>query len=168
MNAEVAAAEEDEVIIFEPDFSLKQKIGNDVSITELLRPDVLLQAQFIVDQQRPAFIASMKEDVRRIRELLVELENTAWDAAVLEQFMQLVLQVKGRAGTFGLPLASEVARRLYVFCEDEYRAKADHMLVVRKHVEGIAVVVNQNIEGSGGAIGQELLESLTQLAKKLK
>ena len=159
---------DDDVVVYEPDFSLQKRIGKDVNINELLRPDLLQRAQYVVDHSRPAFVESMKEDVKTILSLLAKLEETSWDAKVLEVFMHLVLQVKGRAGIFGLPLASEIARKLYVFCEEDYRAKSDHMLVVRKHVEGLAVVMHQNIEGDGGKIGKELLKSLDKLADKLK
>jgi len=161
-------ASDDDVMVYEPDFSLKKKIGKDININELLRPELLQRAQYVVDHSRPDFIASMKDDVKTIQSLLVSLEETSWDAKVLELFMHLVMQVKGRAGIFDLPLASEIARKLYVFCEDDYRARADHMLVIRKHVEGLAVIINQNIQGDGGKIGQDLLKSLEILAEKLK
>ncbi len=170
MNATTlqAPVESDEPIIFQPDYRLRDKIGRDMKITDLLKPEVLKQAQDVIQQSRQDFIAWIREDVAFMLELLHQLEETSWDAKLLEQFMRLVMQVKARAGTFGYPLASEIARKLYVFCEEGYRAKSDHMLVVRKHAEGLSVVINKNIEGDGGVIGKELLKSLDKLAEKLK
>ncbi len=161
-------ASPEEPIIFQPDFRLREKIGRDVTITDLLKPEMLNQAQAVIQQSRQDFIAWIKEDVLFMQELLEQLQETTWDAKLLDQFMRLVLQVKARAGTFGYPLASEIARRLYVFCEEGYRAKADHMLVVRKHTEGLRVVIHNNIEGDGGQVGRELLATLSKLAEKLK
>lgn len=160
--------ESDEPIVFQPDFRLKEKIGRDVSVTDLLKPETINQAQAVIQQSRQDFVAWIKEDIIFMQELLEQLQDTSWDAKLLDQFMRLVLQVKARAGTFGYPLASEIARKLYVFCEEGYRAKADHMLVVRKHTEGLRVVIHNNIEGDGGEIGRELLKSLNLLAEKLR
>ena len=160
--------DDEEPVIFQPDFTLKEKIGKDSSITELLRPEMLQMAQQVIQDSKKDFIGYMKEDILDIQKCLEKLQQTSWDANVLDHFMRLVLQIKARAGTFGYPLASEIARKLFVFCEDEYRAKSDHTLVMRKHVEGLSTVILKNIEGNGGPLGRELLASLDKLAQKLK
>ncbi len=158
---------DEDPIILDPDFSLKEKIGVDANIRELLSDDMLDQAEQAIHRKKPEFFEFLRQDVQSLMGKMKVLEETSWDAVLLEDFSRLVLQIKSRAGTFGYPLGSEVARKLYVFCDEGYRAKTDHLVVLRKHVEGLMVIFGQGIEGDGGEIGVELLHSLDKLAAKL-
>lgn len=154
-------------IILEPDFAIKEKIGADVNIRELLSDEILEEAQQVIHRKKGEFIEYIRADVQILMSKMKILEESSWDATLLEEFSRIVLQIKSRAGTFGYPLGSEIARKLYVFCDEGYRAKTDHLIVLRKHVEGLMVIFSQGIEGDGGEIGAELLRSLDKLAAKL-
>lgn len=160
--------EEEEPIVLEPEYAIKEKLGKDVNIRELLSEEMLEQAQGVIHKKKGEFVEMIRQDLEKLHQLLESLEGSSWDAEVLKEFTHTVLQIKSRAGTFGYPLASEVARKLYVFCDESYRAKSDHVVVVRKHVEGLQAVFSMGIEGSGSNLGHELLNSLDKLAQKLR
>ena len=158
----------DEAVIFEPDFRLKEKIGLECSITELVQPQFIKNAQKVIQDSKRDFIVYLKNDVLELQKCLKILKQTPSDAEVFDHFMQLTLQIKSRGGTFGYSLASEVSRKLFVFCEEDYRANPEHILVINKYADGLSAVVMQGIEGDGGPIGRELLSSLDKLTLKFK
>jgi hypothetical protein len=80
----------------------------------------------------------------------------------------IVQTVKGQGSSFGYPLVSAIGAQLARFIEDQNEELTDaQMEVVKVHVEAIRLVMQQKMEGEGGAIGKKIVGGLGLVIKKV-
>lgn len=159
---------EETVRILPPDYSIKQKIGMHVNLSEIFTPERIAAAQKAIDDTQAEFVDWAHKD-------LVELEHTyraiaadpaAAPASRMDKVRKIAFSLKCQSGTFGYPLGSEVARSLYKYTSEHDGYNADNLIVLRKHIDALQVILQQNIQGEGGAMGNELRTSLEKLVSK--
>jgi hypothetical protein len=163
-----ANQDDEDVRILPPDYSIKEKIGMDVNLSEIFTPDRIAQAQKAIDDTQAEFVEWAYKD-------LVELEHTYRSiaekpedapASRVEKVRKIAFSLKCQAGTFGYPLGSEVAKSLYKYTTTHGSYTSGNVVVLRKHIDALQVILQQNIQGEGGKMGAELMTGLEKLVAK--
>lgn len=150
-----------------PDFSLKYKLGRDMSLNKLITPQLLDTAQAAIDAISNESMQWVKENLTTLKMLSSRLgqPNSAPDLAL--QIGEVALTINSRAGTFGYSRAAEIAYMLYLFCRKQYRAELPaHNTIIKKHIEVLQVVFGNNMKGDAGAVGEQIVAELKGLIKK--
>lgn len=86
----------------------------------------------------------------------------------IQKLYAIVQTVKGQGSSFGYPLISAIGAQLARFIEDQGDELTDaQMEVVKVHVEAIRLVMQQKMEGEGGAVGKQIVSGLGLVIKKV-
>ncbi len=152
--------------IVRPENKLKKKIGDDVSIKELLRPEIVEEAQKVIHDRKDEFLSWARSDMAMMEEIYLQLLEHGADHDPVIYIMQKAETLRDRSGMFGFQLASQIAKSLAKYCHDIKESDKNMTLVIRKHMDGLQTVFRENIEGMGGLIGVELMDSLKKLIGK--
>lgn len=161
-------ADDDSVRILPPSYALKEKIGMNVNLGEIFTPERIAAAQKAIDDTQAEFVNWAEKD-------LVELEHAYRGIALdpanappqrIDKVRKIAFSLKCQAGTFGYPLGSEVAKSLYRYTVEHGQYNGENIVVLRKHIDALHVILQQNIQGEGGAMGKELMANLDKLVEK--
>jgi hypothetical protein len=165
-QAKQAADTTEDVTILAPDYALKKAIGEKVDLKKLFSEDKIALAQKKIDEEQEKFLEWVLEDVQALEHSYRELsKDIAHAQPHLAQLRRAAFAIKGQAGIFSYDLASQVARSLYMFC-DTFKYREEQRIVLRKHIDALAIIFRDRIAGSGGEIGQELLREIERLSAK--
>lgn len=153
---------------FEPDFSLKNKIGKDLPIGEVLTTENIKEAQQVINASQEDFVKWVENDLKMLesyfKQAYADAEN-ALEAVV--NIQKYAFSIKSQSGTFGYDLGSAIAKSLYDFCENNYVVGDNkHILVIRKHIDALNTIFHQKITGDGGATGQAVYQALGKMITK--
>ena len=75
-------------------------------------------------------------------------------------------ELKGQGGIFGYPLMTTFGDSLYAFTAADGGLSDSHMEIIKAHIDAMRVVINERVEGDGGAVGEELTRALDQAIEK--
>lgn len=75
--------------------------------------------------------------------------------------------VKGQAGSFGYSLMTEIGGSLCDTIRDGGGADEEMLKVIEGHLKAMKFIVDRDITGDGGDVGQKLLHKLRQLARQV-
>lgn len=115
------------------------------------------------------YLEAVGEDLQRLQNAYdVALKDKTSRAARVQDLYAIVQTVKGQGSSFGYPLISSVGAQLARFIEDCGDDMSDaQMEGVKVHVETMRLIMQQKMEGDGGAIGQKLVAGLALVIKKI-
>jgi hypothetical protein len=156
------------VRVIKPDTSLKDRIGSDVNLRDILKPEVIEEAQQVIDEKKDEYLDLIRQDIAQMEAIFEKMPDVQVDMQLLATLLQHAQNVRDRAGTFHYQLASDIARSLINYSGRIRQDDAHYRLVLRKHLDGIQTVFRENITGSGGLVGVDLLESLQLLIEKYR
>ncbi|HEU5046830.1 MAG TPA: response regulator [Rickettsiales bacterium] len=152
--------------IWMPNFSMKHKIGQDVTLASIITPAVLNQAQATMDEATAQSAQWIKSDVDILYGLYETLRAMNGSQAVVDEISNASLMVSSRAGTFGYLGASEAAYMLYLFCRNALKyTHASHHAVIEKHLKVIRHIIDNNVRGNNPEI-VEVVGALRVLAQR--
>jgi len=150
-----------------PDYSLKRKLGENVSLPSLITPAVLNLAQAAIDAITSDSLRWIKDNLVEIRALNQVMGGGDHSLSIGQAIGEVALTIRGRAGTFGYAQASEVAYMLYLFCRNRLQAaKAIHRTIVTKHIDVLQVMLGNDMRGVTEAGGQQIVAELHNLVNK--
>ena len=172
----VSAREESEAegaaeraLVVAPDYALKKRLGDEVNINDILRPEVLIESQKIISKTQGMFLDWIAKDFAEL-----ELAYLAWvkgkgaSYLSLEKIQKVAYGIKCNAGIFGYELASDAARSLFNFCTSKPKDSPATLMIVEKHLDALRGIFQLGIEGNGGKMGTELMDSLRKLLEKYR
>jgi len=90
------------------------------------------------------------------------------NATELRSLYGHAFDMKGPGGTFGYALISRIGDLLCAFLSRTAVAGRRELALIGLHVDALATVIRDGIEGDGGEIGRVLVVSLEQAAAKLR
>lgn len=162
--------QDDSVKILPPDFSLKKKIGANVNISEIFTPERIEAAQKTINDTQSEFISWAAKDLTDLEHAYhaVARDPATAPAAKIDAIRRIAFSLKAQSGTFGFNLGSEVAKSLYDYMMKHTTYSAENITVIRKHLDALQVIFQQNIQGDGAAIGAELMQNLHKLVTKFE
>jgi len=150
-----------------PNRDLQKKIGEDMRADEIFTEQLVATAQNDLQQQEGAFLDWAKEDVAQLEKAYAELRRHPESDEAFEHLKQAAYAIKSQAGIFGYHLGTEIAGNLVDYLAKTPVLKPESMMVLRKHIDTIAVILNQKIKDPTSGIGRDLLVSLQRLISKL-
>jgi hypothetical protein len=130
--------------------------------------------QHLIDQA-DASVAELKDEViEQMGRLISVLRDVLTDASgwervpesMLECIYEIVFELKGLAGTFDLPMISEIGEMLRSYLRSTNAIGPHELDVIRHHVAAISVVHRNLVEGDGGATGRRLVEALRETMRQ--
>lgn len=84
----------------------------------------------------------------------------------LEAINHIAHDMKGQGGTFGYPLITTIADSLYGFSYSRDEVTDNQVELVKAHLDAMRAVIRGRVSGSGGEIGEKLIEGLNQAIAK--
>ena len=87
------------------------------------------------------------------------------DSEFVDEIQSKAFSVKSRAATGGLPLASDVAKSLFEFCEKVDETKH---AVIKVHVAALEEIFSGKFDSKDKVKAEKLLDGLRKLAQKSK
>jgi chemotaxis protein histidine kinase CheA len=84
----------------------------------------------------------------------------------LEAINHIAHDMKGQGGTFGYPLITTIADSLYGFSYSRDEITDNQVELIKAHLDAMRAVIRGRVSGSGGEIGEKLIEGLNQAITK--
>lgn len=87
------------------------------------------------------------------------------DSKVIQDIFAIAHNIKGMGASFGFPLMTEtgVSFCRYIRSLDGRPVEVD---VIDAHIRSLEVIISNRIQGDGGDIGKELIDSLTNMVDR--
>ena len=87
------------------------------------------------------------------------------DSKIIQDIFAVAHNIKGMGASFGFPLMTEtgVSFCRYIRSLDGRPIEAD---VIYAHIRSLEVILSNRIQGDGGDIGKELIDSLTTMVDR--
>lgn len=146
---------------------LAELIGTELKAAELFTEQLVAEAQEQLQNQEAVFIEWANDDIHELERAYTLLSGDWTDMQARERMMNAAYVIKSQAGIFGYDLGTQVAGSLVDYLENHPRLNRDHLTVLRKHIDTMAVIFHQKIKQAERSVGTELLESLQKLVAKL-
>lgn len=160
--------DDEEVMEFAPDFSLKEKIGKDISAKEIFSAEVVKGSQEVINRGKKDFLKWVDNDLKNLETSYEELaKNPSNGRESALNIQRAAFSIKAQSGTFGFDLGSAIAKSLYDFLENDYvEGDRNHVTVIRKHIDTLNTIFHKNVAGDGGKVGNEVYSALGKLIRK--
>jgi CheY-like chemotaxis protein len=147
-----------------PNGDLREQIGE---AREVFTERVIQEAQAILMQAEPEFVAWAKDDIITLESAYAQLKAQPSNPSAHKALLDAAYSIKSQAGIFGYDLGTGIASMLVRYLNEHDDIREEKLTVVRKHIDAIVVIFTQKIKESGRDIGQELINSLRVLTKKI-
>ena len=117
--------------------------------------------ELTVDRLKEVYLEAADRDVTVLESELARIleDVTRWPDACTAM-RKVTHDIKGQGASFGYPLMSDVGASLSRLLKSIERIDAPSLTLVAEHVKVLRRVLAEDIEGSGGAFGEELAESI--------
>lgn len=151
-----------------PDYQLKQKLGEAESLDKIITPQVLAEAQQVIESLRDESLHWIRDEVQELNQLYRQMVQSG-DENVKERMGDVLLSLKSHAGTFGYQNTSQLAQQLYQFVRfDLMTGSSKHNHVLLKHIQSITVMLRHHAEGKAMDKENWLMQALTQLVVRFR
>lgn len=147
------------------DNRLQKRIG--ASASEIMDASAVTTAQQELLEAEKDFLAWANDDIFTLERWFLELAANPEDTRVATTLLETAYTVQSQAGIFGYVLGSEVASMLVEYLRNRNVFSPDHLTVVNKHIEAIAVIFKQGMKDSTHIVAVEMRRSLILLTQKL-
>jgi hypothetical protein len=150
--------------------------GQKTSLAARVRELPDIDAEAIVARAEAA-IAALKSDYRAALGAIFSeltalyraaLSRPGANATELRSLHAHAFDMKGSGGTFGFTMISRIGALLCTFLSRTAIAERRELTLIGLHIDALATVIRDGIEGDGGEIGGLLLDSLEQAAAKVQ
>ena len=144
--------------------ALRQRLG---SAVEILTEEAVQEAQIELMKAEAEFVEWARDDIGKLESAYALLRQRPGDKLGHQQLLDAAYSIKAQAGIFGYDLGTGVGSMLVHYLTTNTDLRDERLTVVGKHIDAIVVIFTQQIKDSGQAIGQELVNSLRALTRKL-
>ena len=155
------------VAFLPPNIEIKQQIGEDVSAQDILTETVVEQGQDAIRAAADEYVEWARDDIAKLEEAYNELVTRPTDPTAHHLLISSAYSIKTQAGIFGYDLGSEVGKLLVDYLTNNVLIDENRLMVIRKHIDAIAVIFNQKIKETGREIAADLVRSLRRLISKM-
>lgn len=128
------------------------------------REELLHRAEEAVAALADEYLAWARAECERVRALhAAGVEKPSERAALQTKIFEAAHNLKGQGRCFGFDLVTDVAAMLCALMRDRDVTSDDEWSVIGHHLEALEIVFVHCIRGSGGALGEKLLDRLNHL-----
>lgn len=150
-----------------PDFALREQLGI-ASAAEVFTPAAIAAAQDDLMQSQGDYVDWAREDIAALKSAFRTLSGDPSSIDAQQGMLAAAYAIQSQAGTFGYSLGTEMAKMLHEYVTKHRPPSENHLLVIGKYIDAIAVTFNRNVEQFGQSIARDLIASLRQLTQKLE
>lgn len=154
--------------VWAADTALKNKLGNATSLSSIITPNAINQAQTAIEAISSESLLWIQENLNQL--LALYREMTAGEPYTLlpVNMSEIALTFSSRAGTFGFTSAAKVAYMLHKFCQN--RLKTDqktHHIITEMHLDALKVTLSSHLRSKGTSPENEaIVQELHNLVAK--
>lgn len=132
-------------------------------------PDAVRDAEAAVAALADSFLEWITEDIDRAKKALAEAQDKPGDnQPLIRAIFEVVHNVKGQGGSFGYDLLTKIGGSLCDYLRVESASADEKQLkVIAAHFAAMDFVLEKNIQGSGDAIGDQLVGKVSQLVANI-
>jgi two-component system chemotaxis response regulator CheY len=134
---------------------------------ELITEGVIETAQLELMKAEGEFVEWAKDDILLLEAAYAEMDKHPGSAGAHKALLEAAYAIKSQAGIFGYDLGTGIASMLVQYLTAHPDIREERLTVVRKHIDAIVVIFTEKIKDTRRDIGQDLINSLRALAKKL-
>lgn len=160
MNARASQME-----IFQPANALKQKVGP----PRVTDPGLLDRAEARVADLADDYRSWVQGDLDQL-EAKVEQAAAMADAGERAQAWRaayvIAHDIKGQGTTFDYPLVTHAANSLCRYIEKTVDLDRTDLKIAHAHLGALRAILGHDVRGDGGALGQQVVDGLTQVVQK--
>ena len=146
------------------DGRLKDKIGRK-KLESLISSEQIAKAQNTATRSAELFLIEMEKEVVALEAAYRQIKDSENTTPPLNEISSIAFTIKSDAGTFGIKIASDIARLLMEYIAHN---KKHDPAIIATLINALKSICIQRITGDGGKIGKELIESLIKLINKGK
>ena len=155
----------DDSVFIKPPTDIRSKVS--VGGPGCVDQAALARAEKVILEMAGSFVDMVQEDVASLHEELGALKANNGDAAILDKIYRITHDIKGQGGSFKYDLITTISRQLCNFIEGlKGNVKPADIEVIALHVDALQVVINQDLKGDGGEVGNSLLAGLEKVIAK--
>lgn len=136
-------------------------------LADILTDDVVAAAQIELLKAESEFVEWARDDIAILESAYAQLKAQPGNPSAHRALLDAAYSIKSQAGIFGYDLGTGIGGMLVTYLTEHTDIRDEKLTVVRKHIDAIVVIFNQKIKEAGREIGQELLNSLRALIKKI-
>jgi len=151
--------QDDEVIAYEPDRTIRELIGTDIELTQIFTPEKIAACQKTIDSARDTFFDVAGMDLAKL-EAFVQNPAAAANTAAFDDIAALAGNIKGHAELFGYSLVAAIGTHIVDHCEPGARTPEVRLRLIADLVKMLHIAIKQKISDARGALGRELGASL--------
>lgn len=164
-------SELDNVRVFQPDTTLKEKLGPGGSFDRAVGPQILAAAEDVIAKSSDEILTGLQFELGLLQHAVDSLTVGALPEIALKPIVAAAFAIKSNAGLCGFPFASSLAKSLHLYCEmDAVRTvplSEKTLQVVRAQATGLKAIFTNKITGDGGAVGAAILTELQKLSQSV-
>ncbi|MBN8531580.1 MAG: hypothetical protein J0L97_06960 [Alphaproteobacteria bacterium] len=158
MNARPPASE---VKVYKADTRLRDRVGG--ALDKAFNADRVAGAEKVLVTHQKEFEDLAATDTASLVALLPQLKKAT--PQIIKELRAIAFRLKSNAGTFGYPLAGQIAKSLFDYAEVLENPSEGQVTVLEKHIELLAASFREGHAGNP-QMQQAILGSLQSLAKK--
>jgi len=150
-----------------PDNALKEKLGRETSLSSLITPAIIAEAQQTIEASMPESMDWLQENLNQLRALQQKIADGDFYTLLPIEMSEAALTMSARSGTFGYSNASKVAYLLYLFCRNHMRIEDPaHQKVVDTHINALQTTLYNQQRDITTAQDHEIICELRNLIDK--
>jgi len=131
--------------------------------------EALERAEAVIANLRSSYLVWAQEDLVKIHALYEQALALPVDARgpSIKAVFGIAHDIKGQGGSFGYQLMTILGNQLCRFAESRPLFGDAELDIIRLHIAAMRTVIGDQIEGEGGALGEDLLRGLQAVIAKL-
>lgn len=147
--------------------SIRKKIGKNVSMHDVFTPEKIKECEAIIERANDNFLKDALDTWQSIIHDFATISDSSDDnLSAIKKIAEHATEVKGKLDAVGYGLGMKIAKSLHDFAEND-SVPQKHMVIYGKHIDAMNTVIRSNLKGDGGAMGNEIMQALAALIKKL-
>ncbi len=150
-----------------PDYTLKLKLGRETSLSSVITPKVIDDAQHSIEEASVDSGEWLKENLTQLKTLQNRIKIGDLYTLMPIDMSEIALTMSSRSGTFGYGSASKIAYLLYLFCRNNLRIDdPNHQMVMEKHIDALTSTIAMPKQDPSGKQGAEIISQLQKLSDR--
>lgn len=141
---------------------LREKVGGIPGKMGSIDPAIIARAEKKVEDISKNYTESANTELVELQEAFQKCSAVQGELQTpfIRKINMLVHELRGQGASFGYPLLTEFANFLFDFTDGLKMASGPQMEIIKAHIDTMHIVVVQKINGDGGAVGQQLKQTL--------
>lgn len=159
------STQDEEFEVIQPPDTLKSKVSYSATGVDLA---MLEKAEQIIAGLQGSYLEWVEEDLAKLQSFYDQLQARPGEsAALLKEIFRVAHDVKGQGGSFGYDLMTVVGNHLCRFVEGLTEVGDAEREVIRLHLDALRLIINERLEGTGGAAGDKMVSGLQAVIAKV-